>query len=326
MSFRTLDLNLLRVFDEVMTERSLTRAAGKLAMTQPAVSNAVARLRTALGDELVVRSGYGVEPTPRARALWPAVREALATLEEAVSPRRFDPANDKTTFVLAMADATATALVPPIVRVIENSAPQVSLRVQPLSTRDPRALLEAGEADVAVGYFPVASPAIRLHAMQDDLPDIFGLEHLYRGPYICVMRQGHPLAAKPELSLEDFCNAHHLLVSYSGQPFGFADRALAELGLSRRIVLTVNQFFTGGQVVANSDLLTVLPAHFLPATGFASRLVVRRPPIDLGIAEVDAVWHRQAMANPAQQWLMRQLVRAAREAFADSPDAEPVAG
>ena len=213
MNFRTLDLNLLRVFDEVMTERSLTRAAGKLAMTQPAVSNAMSRLRIALGDELVVRSGYGVEPTSRANAIWPAVREALHRLEEVISPSRFDPEKDPITFVLAMADATASAIVPSIVRTIEASAPQVSLRILPLTTRDPRDLLEGGGADVAVGYFPVAAPAIRLHSMQDDLPDTFGLENLYRGPYVCVMRQGHPLAAKPDLSLDDFCTAHHLLVS-----------------------------------------------------------------------------------------------------------------
>ena len=133
-----------------------------------------------------------------------------------------------------------------------------------------------------------------------------------------------PKPASPQISLDDFCAAHHLLVSYSGNPFGFADRALAEMGRSRRVVITVNQFFTAGQVVINSDLLAVLPAHFLPATGFADRLVVRRPPIDLGIAEVDAVWLRPTKTDMAHQWLIRQLVRAAREAFADSPDAQPV--
>ncbi|MEZ5657597.1 MAG: LysR family transcriptional regulator [Burkholderiaceae bacterium] len=324
MPIRNLDLNLLRIFDAVMTEGSLTKAAVKLAMTQPAVSNAMSRLRASLDDELVVRAGYGVEPTARARALWPAIRDALQTIEDALTPRIFDPATDTTSFTLAMADATATALVPPVLRVIERSAPHVSLRVRPLVTRDPRPLLERGEVDVAVGYFPVASPAIRLHAMQDDLPDTFGLEHLYRGPYVCVMRQGHPLAASPEISLDDFCAAHHLLVSYSGNPFGFADRALAEMGRSRRVVITVNQFFTAGQVVINSDLLAVLPAHFLPATGFADRLVVRRPPIRPGHRRGRCGLAAAAKADMAHQWLIRQLVRAAREAFADSPDAQPV--
>ena len=107
LNFRTLDLNLLRVFDEVMTERSLTRAARNLSLTQPAVSNALRRFREAMGDELIKRSGQSMAPTPRALALWPAVREALRELQEVLTPSKFVPAQAKTTFVLAMADATA---------------------------------------------------------------------------------------------------------------------------------------------------------------------------------------------------------------------------
>src|SRR3954447_14994763 len=111
-NFRTLDLNLLRVFDQVMAERNLTRAARKLALTQPAVSNALNRLRDALGDKLVVRSGYGVEPTPRALALWPAITDALRQLESSLAPVDFDASQAVNTFVLAMADATAAELMP----------------------------------------------------------------------------------------------------------------------------------------------------------------------------------------------------------------------
>jgi DNA-binding transcriptional LysR family regulator len=110
-AFRTLDLNLLRVFDEVMAERSLTRAARNLSLTQPAVSNALRRLRDALGDELVRRQGQGIEPTPRALALWPSVREALRQLQAAIVPSLFEPAQASSTFVLAMADATAAELM-----------------------------------------------------------------------------------------------------------------------------------------------------------------------------------------------------------------------
>ena len=111
-AFRTLDLNLLRVFDEVMATRNTTRAAENLAMTQPAVSNALRRLREALGDELVTRSGYGITPTPRAIALWPVVRDALAALQASIAPDLFDPASAQQGFVLAMADATAAMLIP----------------------------------------------------------------------------------------------------------------------------------------------------------------------------------------------------------------------
>src|SRR5205085_669323 len=131
-NFRTLDLNLLRVFDQVMTERNLTRAARNLNMTQPAVSNALNRLRESLGDRLVVRSGYGVEPTPRAVALWPAVADALRQLETSLTPGDFTASEANNTFVLAMADATAAELMPGLVEIIEHDAPGVSMRVLPL--------------------------------------------------------------------------------------------------------------------------------------------------------------------------------------------------
>ena len=124
VNFRSLDLNLLRVFDEVMAERSLTRAAHKLSLTQPAVSNALRRLREVLGDDLVVRSGHGVEPTQRALALWPPVREALAQLQESLAPGLFEPTTATSTFVLAMSDATAATLVPGLVEMKHPSSPQ----------------------------------------------------------------------------------------------------------------------------------------------------------------------------------------------------------
>ena len=133
-NFRQLDLNLLRVFDAVMAERSLTRAAHKLALTQPAVSNAMRRLRNALGDELVRRSGTGIEPAPHAQALWPAVRSALEQLQAALTPEHFVPLQANHTFVLAMADATAGALLPGLVHILATEAPGVSVRVLPLAT------------------------------------------------------------------------------------------------------------------------------------------------------------------------------------------------
>src|SRR3954469_353559 len=153
-NFRTFDLNLLRVFDQVMAERNLTRAARNLAMTQPAVSNALNRLRDALGDRLVSRSGYGVEPTPRALALWPAVSDALRQLEATLTPGDFVASQATNTFTVAMADATAAEVAPGLVQILERDAPGITVRMLPLTTRDPRRLLEEGAIDLAVGYFP----------------------------------------------------------------------------------------------------------------------------------------------------------------------------
>jgi DNA-binding transcriptional LysR family regulator len=310
MNFRTLDLNLLRVFDEIMAEKNLTRAADKLAMTQPAVSNALRRLRDALDDPIVVRSGHGVEPTPAARQWWPAVRDALAQLRNTFAPGEFDPVDSRASFIIAMADATAALLAPSLVSIIESEAPGVSLRVLPLTTRDPRSLLETQDIDLAIGYFPAAIAAIASTEGQEDTIGQFGTEQLYSSDYICVMRRGHPLAGV-ELTLDAYCEAHHLLVSFSGRPFGFIDEALAPLQRRRRVVLTVNQFFTAGMVVANSDLLTVLPAHFLASTGMGYAFETRPVPFQLPRVNVDSLWHNRRAHRPGHDWLRNAVKRAA---------------
>jgi DNA-binding transcriptional LysR family regulator len=309
LNFRSIDLNLLRVFDAVMAEGSLTRAADVLAMTQPAVSHAMKRLRDAIGEDLFRRTAHGVQPSARAEQLWPRVREALAGLREALAPDTFDPRHDAAHFRLAMADATAALLSPGLLRTIESQALVVTLRILPLATRDPRRLLEAGDADLAVGYFPEVMAALEALARQSPLQH----ERLYSTRYVCVMRRDHPLAGAP-LSLDAYCGADHLLVSFSGRPHGYVDQALAALGRRRRIVLTVNQFFTAGRVVAHSDLLTVLPEGFVGATGYREELVTREVPLALQPVHVDMLWHHRNEEHPAQRWLRAQVVAAAREA------------
>ena len=314
INFRTLDLNLLRVFDEVMAERSLTRAARNLSLTQPAVSNALRRLRETLGDELVKRSGQGLAATPRALALWPSVREALGQLQESLAPSAFEPASASSTFVLAMADATAAELVPGLVDILEREAPGVSIRVVPLTTRDPRRLLDEEAADLAVGHFPSVLADLTVRAQAGEAVT-FSHQRLYDGEYVCVMRTGHPLASIP-LTLDRFCAGRHMLVSFSGRPFGFIDESLASLGRERQVVLTVNQFFTAGRVVANSNLLTVLPSHFVKVTGIADQLVLRPLPFKVSPVHVDALWHRRSQQRSAHAWLRQAVVRAAERAFA----------
>ncbi len=307
-NFRTLDLNLLRVFDEVMAERNLTRAAHNLSMTQPAVSNALRRLRDALGDDLVKRAGYGVEPTPVGMALWPTVRDALAQLRQSLAPGGFEPAQADHTFVLSMADATAAKIVPGLMDILEHEAPGLTLRILPLTTRDPRPLLDTGGVDLAIGHFPGVLAELGAVHLQEQSP-LFLHQRLYDGEYVVVLRRGHPLAAQP-ISLDAYCEARHLLVSFSGRPFGFVDEALAALSRQRRVVLTVNQFFTAGQVVATTDLLTVLPRHFVGATGIEDRLARLELPLAVPAVHIDAVWRRQAEHHGAHRWLRQAIARA----------------
>jgi len=309
-NFRTLDLNLLRVFDAAMAEGSLTRAADGLAMTQPAVSHAIKRLRAALGDDLFTRTAQGVRPTALAESLWPQVRGALAALRQAIAPGEFDPQRDAVSFRLAMADATAALLVPALVTAIEQERAAATLRVLPLTTRDPRRLLQAQAIDVALGSFPEVQAALRSEGPEA----LFGQQPLYDTRYVCVMRRGHMLARRGALTLDAYCAAPHLQVSFSGRTVGVVDQTLAALGRERRIVLTVNQFFTAGRVVAHSNLLTVLPESFLEGTGYRDELAIAELPMALPTVHVGMLWHLRHDADPAHRWLRERVIAAAAPA------------
>ena len=314
LNFRNLDLNLLRVFDVVMAERSLTRAGRRLALTQPAISNALRRLRDTLHDELLTRQGLVLVPTPRAEALWPVIRTALQQLEQSLAPSGFEPLTDQSTFILTMADATASELMPGLSSWLEMQAPGVSLRVVPLTTRDPRRLLRAETADLAVGHFPAVLADLTARAQSGEGVD-FQHQRLFDGEYVCVMHRDHPLARGP-LTLDAFCEARHLLVSFSGRPFGFVDEALASLGRQRRVVMTVNQFATAGRVVAQSNMLTVLPRHFVRVAGMGDALALRELPLHVPLVHVDMLWSSHRPPTGALNWLRDAVARAAQEAQA----------
>lgn len=308
MNFRTLDLNLLRVFDAVMAEGNITRAAEQLSMTQPSVSNALKRLRDSVGEDLLTRTARGVRPTAFGEALWPQVRDALGQLRHALEPAVHDPTTDNRVFRMAMVDAVAALLMPPLMTRFEAAGVRSHLSVRPLESRDPRDLLAQGDVDFAIGHFPEAVAALVA------LGDIATLRHqrLAESRYVCAMRRDHPLAGV-ELSLDAFCAARHVLVSFSGRPHGFVDQALASLNRSRDVALTVNQFFTAALAVVDSNLLTVLPARFLEVSGFADRLITRELPLSPGSVFVDALWHVRHERSAAHRWLLRQLIDVAEQ-------------
>jgi DNA-binding transcriptional LysR family regulator len=250
-----------------------------------------------------------MKPTSRAENLWPQVRAALAGLQRALAPQNFDPARDEANFRLAMSDASAAMLAPPLVRNIEAAGARVNLRVMPLTTRDPRQLLRNGDADLAIGHFPEAIAALVAEGAEAPLQH----QRLHETHYVCVMRRGHALAGRP-LTLDAYCNAHHLLVSASGRAYGVVDQVLAALGRQRRLLLTVNQFFTAGQVLMQSDLIAVLPLSFMPATGTADQLVTRPLPFDLAPVAVQMLWPVRHDADPAQRWLRAAVAKAAGNA------------
>jgi len=306
-NFRTLDLNLLRVFDSLMREGSLTRAAEALAITQPAASHALKRLHAWVGEPLFQRTAAGMTPTPRAAALWPQVRAALDGLQQALSPASFDPRSDRVEYRVTMADAAAATLAPGMVQAIEAERALAEVRILPLTTRDPRTLLHDGEADLAIGHFPALVSTL----LSEGERALLRYRRLHSTAYVCVMRPGHPLA-EGELTLERYCAAHHVLVSVSGQAHAAVDEALALQGRRRRVLLTVNQYRTAGLVVTQSDLVTVLPASFVAAAVGLDRVVTRPLPLDVSPLTVEMVWLARRDAEPAHRWLRELVVASAR--------------
>jgi DNA-binding transcriptional LysR family regulator len=244
-----------------------------------------------------------MKPTPRAEELWPAVRLALSALQAALTPENIDVSETQATFRLAMADSTASLVLPSLMREIKQQAPGLNVRMLPLTTRDPRPMLLQNDTDLAIGSFP--GIVTQLTAGQESASSLHH-QHLYSGEYVCVMRKDHPLAAS-ELTLENYCSAEHALVSFSGRASGPIDDVLGNMGRERRIVLTVNQFFTVGRVVAKSDLISVMPRHLIASTGMSDALVSKPLPFALPAVNVDMLWHERDTRSPAHKWLRETL-------------------
>jgi DNA-binding transcriptional LysR family regulator len=293
MNYEQLDLNLLNVFNAVMTELNVTRAAQRLHMTQPAVSNALNRLRLLLKDELFLKVPSGVRPTPKALELWQPIRDALAQIRQVLEPAEFDPAIAATTFTVAMNDFAAHLLLPKLVTVLEALAPDVNIHTVPTTNINAALLLEQAEIDLAIGVFPTANPRLRSHS-------------LLTSPFTCVMRRDHSFASQP-LTLERYVQAKHLLVTLTGEATGFIDSMLQERELKRRIMLTVNQFVVAPQIIANSDLLAVLPTRIVEISEFSDQLHTTPLPIDISPSTLKMMWHERHHLDSAQVWLRSQL-------------------
>jgi DNA-binding transcriptional LysR family regulator len=213
---------------------------------------------------------------------------------------------------MAMADATAALILPPLVRLIEQIAPGIDVRMVPLTTREPRPMLLRGDIELAVGFFPGV-----VAQLQGATDTPIRHERLYSGQYVAVMRKQHPLANEP-LTLDKYCQANHLLVSFSGRARGLVDDALATLGRERRILLTVNQFFTAGKVVAATDLVMVIPKHLINATGMSNELVYQSLPFDLPEVHIDMLWHERDGRNPGHIWLRDELKKSGHATMSNS--------
>jgi DNA-binding transcriptional LysR family regulator len=241
------------------------------------------------------------------------VREALASLADNLAPERFDPATAKTTLVLVMADATAGTLIPHLLEILEVEAPGVTVRILPLTTRDPRSLLDEETADLAIGNFPAVLADLTARAQSGALV-AYESRRLYDGQYVAAMRRDHPLSRQP-LTLERYCAARHALVSFSGRAWGFIDEALASLGEAPHRAdgePVRHRGPRGGADRSGDGDAAPLRAHQPHGRGAAHAKL----PLDVMAVHVDALWHKRGPNRPAYDWMVQALGRAAQQALA----------
>ena len=292
MNVRDIDLNLLRVFDAVLQERSVTAAAGRLGLTQPAVSNALARLRTLLGDALFVRTPVGMEATPFARGVAEPVRQALVLLDSALAHGPgFEPASATRAFRFYMSDLGQIEFLPPLIERVQRAAAGVRLEAVALDVEDIAGALGTGALDLAIGFLPGLGPPVRRRA-------------LFRDPYMCLMRADHPIKT---LTKRKFLDASHALVTYRGG-HRVVEEALERAGLARRISLRLPHFTVVPMVLERTDLICTLPARVARVFEQRGRLKSLPPPVPIPVADVAVHWHERFDADQGNRWLREQLI------------------
>lgn len=295
-----IDLNLLSVFQEVYRERQISSAARKLGLSQSAVSNALARLRRAFGDELFVRTASGMQPTPLATQMAEPIGVAMAQVALALNQRsRFDPATSSRRFVLAMTDVGEIYFMPTLIERCKLLAPLVeisSMRAGSLALKEE---MEGGRVDLAVGPF-------------EDISEALYQRQLFRQPYVTMMRKGHPLA-KGEMTLARFVKAEHMLVDANESPYDRINALLARAGVGPSVRFRVPHFTAVPYMVATSDLVVTVPQKLAERAALPFGLEWIVPPLELPTLQTNVFWHRRYNQDPGNQWLRGLLA----EVFAE---------
>jgi DNA-binding transcriptional LysR family regulator len=297
MELARLDLNLLLVFHHLLREKRVSAVATVLGMSQPAVSSALGRLRASLGDALFLRTQGGMVPTPYALQLAEPVATALDGLQQALQVRAsFDPATSERRFTLAMTDVGEMYFLPVLMDALAQSAPSVTLKVVAVTSASLGEDMATGRTDLALGLLP-------------QLQAGFFQQALFRQPYVCLMREGHPLAQSEELTLPDFAAASHVRVIAAGTGHGRVDEALERQGLQRRIRLTVPHYVALGDVLSHSDLIATVPERFAQRVTRPFALTTRALPLAVDGSGIHQFWHARLHKDPGHQWLREQVAQ-----------------
>lgn len=297
MELSRLDLNLLLVFHQLLRLQRVSAVAQALGMSQPAVSSALGRLRQALGDELFLRTPRGMAPTPYALQLAEPVALALDGLQQALNVRAsFDPATSTRSFTLAMTDVGEMYFLPVLVDALGREAPGVTVQVVGVTQAHLKDDMASGRIDLALGLLP-------------QLQAGFFQQALFRQPYVCLMRRGHPLASQTALSLPALAGAEHVRVLAAGTGHGRVDAALEAQGLQRRFRLTVPHYVALGDVLGHSDLVATVPERFAQRVLAPFGLTMRPLLLPVEGSAIHQFWHGRLHRDPGHQWLRALVVR-----------------
>ena len=296
MSLKSLDLNLLKVFEALVEERSVTRAGDVLGRSQPAVSNALHRLRMILKDDLFVRGGSGLVLTPRAEALREPLRTALSMLQASLfEDAPFDPATATGLFRVSTPDRLSIALVPPLFERLQRLAPRMDLHVATADRNQAVQLVEEDVIDVALGWL-------------DDKPGHMKAESLHEEYLYCVFRKDHPIArVRRRFDIDAVLSYPHIVVSATGGRTAIFDDLLARHGRHRHALVAVSNFTAVPHLLAASDMIGVFTKLASDVFERSFGLVKRRVPMDVGKIATDMVWHIRNDRDRRHMWLRQQI-------------------
>ncbi len=284
-----MDLKLLTVFDEVYKTRSVSRAGDNLGMPQSSVSIALARLRRHFGDPLFVRTSDGMQPTPHAASLVDQVRQALDLLRVVTRQQAaFDPVKAERTFRICMTDITHLALLPALMNRLNEVAPQIQVAITHISAQTPR-MLESGEADLALGFMP-------------ELEAGFYQQKLFDQHFACVVRREHP-RVHSRMTQSSFKRERHAVVPAAGTGHELVDRALEQLGVHRKVVLSLPNLLGIGTLVASTDLVITVPQRVAETLVRIADVKALAPPYKLPGFAIKQHWHERYQQDPANRWL-----------------------
>jgi DNA-binding transcriptional LysR family regulator len=294
VELKELDLNLLTVFNQLLIERRVSRVAETLDVSQPAVSNALARLRRLLGDPLFLPTPRGMQPTPFAELMAEPVATALGMIHSAVNQRSsFEPATSRRAFRIAMTDIGEIYFLPKLLRQFQRSAPDVSVTTVRNTAVNLKEEMEAGSVDLAVGYLP----ALRAGFFQ---------RRLFRHRYVCLFRKGHPLG-KRKISVAEFSRADHVVVVSAGTGHNKVDEVLERSGITRKVRLTVPHFVAVGYILRDTDMVATVPERFAERVAGPFGLAYVPHPVKLPEIAINLFWHAKSHRDPANQWLRESM-------------------